>query len=117
MISPSLAKEKQLLLVQCDLDRKRLVGCVADLESRTTWVQLGAQLSLFLAPRLKVLLPVAGFLLPRLLSGVMTGKKGTVSAKSVFGKVGQGVLMVSGVGKKISLLLRAFQAWRQRKSS
>jgi len=63
-----LKQEKQILIRQCEADRQKLHECFAELEGKTSWAQLAIMGTSMMAPKLKLMLPVIKFLLPKLLS-------------------------------------------------
>lgn len=61
----ALELHKQEILLRCEQDRLKITAGLQDLDSRTRWQQLAGQLLLLVAPKLRLLMPVAGFLISK----------------------------------------------------
>ncbi len=88
-----LKQEKQLLIRQCEVDRQKLYDCFEELEEKTSWMQLAIAGATIAAPKMKLLIPVIGFLLPKLLS--------SNAAKGASGSFRQTLSVASGIAQKV----------------
>lgn len=73
MNSRKLEQEKLLLIRQCEVDRQWMADCLDELEEKTSWAQLAITGASIAAPKLKLLVPVLNYVLPKLLSAKVTG--------------------------------------------
>ena len=68
MNTARLKQQKRLLIRQCDVDRQKLYDCFEELEEKTSWAQLAVAGATVMAPKLKLMMPVIQFILPKILS-------------------------------------------------
>ena len=82
---------------QCNVDRQKLYDCFEELEVKTGWAQLAFTGAGLVAPKLKMFLPLAGFILPRLMSKVSSNQasNGLKNIISTALDMTQKVMMVS----------------------
>lgn len=61
----SLEAQKAILVSRCEADRERLAKDTAEFRHRARWIELGWDVSQTVLPRLKLLVPLLGFLIAR----------------------------------------------------
>ncbi|MEM6822769.1 MAG: hypothetical protein AAF558_12615 [Verrucomicrobiota bacterium] len=98
-----LDREKSKLILKCDEDRRQMVSSFDELDHQLSVPQLGMTAGTLLLPKLKLLVPVLGFVLPSLLrrSKSETRKK----TMGLFKMIGLGISIL----QKTSLLSRGLK--------
>jgi hypothetical protein len=61
----ALELHKQEVLLRCEQDRMQITADLTDLDSRTRWHQLAGQVLLVAAPKLRLFMPIIGFLISK----------------------------------------------------
>ncbi len=61
----ALELHKQEVLLRCEQDRLKITADLEDLDSRTRWQQLAGHLLALAAPKLKLFMPIVGFLISK----------------------------------------------------
>lgn len=87
-----LSRKKELLIRQCELDRQKLSHCFDELDRKTSWTQLAITGGVLLAPKMKLLIPVLTFIVPKFLA--------STSGKGAAGSMKRGVAVVIDLVQK-----------------
>lgn len=96
-----------MLVRQCEVDRQRLYDCFEELEEKTSWAQLAITGAALVAPKLKLMLPVIQFLLPKLLSS-NAAKDATGGIRHAVTAALEFVQKILAVGKGMKVLPQLF---------
>ncbi len=92
-----------MLIRQCEVDRQKLYDCFDELEDKTSWAQLAITGATMVAPKMKLMLPVIQFLLPKLLSS-SAAKDATGGIRQVITTALEFAQKVLAVGKGLKVL-------------